>query len=314
MTPFEDGLRGGRVGVDGSGKVVSNQDSFGANRLPPMMPYQDNRGQGGQEYYRNGVPPAYPEGRQPQQQQQPQSRQQQAKGGSGDWSSLDEFMNQFYTNPQAGNQPQGNGNGQNDHMGQPQGGGNNPQGRQQPQQQPQQQQPQQQPQQQEEFDLMGLNASHFQNVASNMDFTQGIPDEVLQYFQPDENGQTPNMLKGMMAMMNHVARNSYSNALAGAGRVAGLGLQHYDGRVRKELPQLMRRNAADQVVNNMGLHESLRPSIDAMVTKVLDNNPDASPELIQEMVQGFIGVLRSGGQGQGGNESQSNGLGDLFNF
>ena len=314
MTPFEDGLRGGRVGVDGSGKVVSNQDSFGANRLPPMMPYQDNRGQGGQEYYRNGVPPAYPEGRQPQQQQQPQSRQQQAKGGSGDWSSLDEFMNQFYTNPQAGNQPQGNGNGQNDHMGQPQGGGNNPQGRQQPQQQPQQQQPQQQQQQQEEFDLMGLNASHFQNVASNMDFTQGIPDEVLQYFQPDENGQTPNMLKGMMAMMNHVARNSYSNALAGAGRVAGLGLQHYDGRVRKELPQLMRRNAADQVVNNMGLHESLRPSIDAMVTKVLDNNPDASPELIQEMVQGFIGVLRSGGQGQGGNESQSNGLGDLFNF
>ena len=76
----------------------------------------------------------------------------------------------------------------------------------------------------------------------------------------------------------------------------------------------MRRNAADQVVNSMGLHESLRPSIDAMVTKVLDNNPDASPELIQEMVQGFIGVLRSGGQGQGGNEPQSNGLGDLFNF
>ena len=272
-----------------------------------MVPYQDNRGQGGQEYYRNSVPPAYPEGRQPQQQQQPQSRQQQAKSGSGDWSSLDEFMNQFYTNPQAGNQPQGNSNGQNDHMGQPQGGGNNqPQGR-------QQSQPQQQ-QQQEDFDLMGLTASNFQQVASNMDFTQGIPDEVLQYFQPDENGQTPNMLKGMMAMMNHVARNSYSNALAGAGRVAGLGLQHYDGRVRKELPQLMRRNAADQVVNNMGLHESLRPSIDAMVTKVLDNNPDASPELIQEMVQGFIGVLRSGGKGQGGNESQSNGLGDLFNF
>ena len=192
-------------------------------------------------------------------------------------------------------------------MGQSQGGGNNqPQGR-------QQSQPQQQ-QQQEDFDLMGLTASNFQQVANNMDFTQGIPDEILQYFQPDENGQTPNMLKGMMAMMNHVARNSYSNALAGAGRVAGLGLQHYDGRVRKELPQLMRRNAADQVVNNMGLHESLRPSIDAMVTKVLDNNPDASPELIQEMVQGFIGVLRSGGQGQGGNESQSNGLGDLFNF
>lgn len=308
MTPFEDGLRGGRVGVDGSGKVVSNQDSFGANRLPPMVPYQDNRGQGGQEYYRNSVPPAYPEGRQPQQQQQPQSRQQQAKSGSGDWSSLDEFMNQFYTNPQAGNQPQGNSNGQNDHMGQPQGGGGNnqPQGR-------QQSQPQQQ-QQQEDFDLMGLTASNFQQVANNMDFTQGIPDEILQHFQPDENGQTPNMLKGMMAMMNHVARNSYSNALAGAGRVAGLGLQHYDGRVRKELPQLMRRNAADQVVNNMGLHESLRPSIDAMVTKVLDNNPDASPELIQEMVQGFIGVLRSGGQGQGGNESQSNGLGDLFNF
>ena len=309
MNPFEDGMRGGRVGVGGDGRVVSNVDSFGGgngNRLPPQRPYIDGHGQGqGQEYYRNGVPPAYPEGSRQSQQSSPQGQQRnQAKSGSSDWSSLDEFMNQFYTNPQAGNQPQGNGSGQNDHMGQPQGGGNQPQGR----------QPQQPQQQQEDFDLMGLNASHFQNVASNMDFTQGIPDEVLQYFQPDENGQTPNMLKGMMAMMNHVARNSYSNALAGAGRVAGLGLQHYDGRVRKELPQMMRRNAADQVVNNMGLHESLRPSIDAMVTKVLDNNPDASPELIQEMVQGFIGVLRSGGQGQGGNESQNNGLGDLFNF
>ena len=310
MNPFEDGLRGGRVGVDGSGKVVSNQDSFGANRLPPMTPYQDNRGQGGQggqNYYRNDVPPAYPEqgGRQ-QQSQHPQSRQQQAKSGSSDWSSLDDFMNQFYTNPQAGNGQPGNGSGQSDHMGQPQNGapsGNGQQGN--------------QPQgnaQQDDFDLMGLTASNFQQVASNMDFTQGIPDEILQHFQPDENGQTPNMLKGMMAMMNHVARNSYSNALAGAGRVAGLGLQHYDGRVRKELPQLMRRNAADSVVNSMGLHESLRPSIDAMVTKVLDNNPDASPELIQEMVQGFIGVLRSGGQGQGNSESDTRGLADLFNL
>lgn len=306
MNPFEDGLRGGRVGVDGSGKVVSNQDSFGASRLPPMTPYQDNRGQGGQNYYRNDVPPAYPEQGGRQQSQQPQSRQQQAKGGSGDWSSLDEFMNQFYTKPQAGNGQQGNGSGQSDHMGQPQNGapsGNGQQGN--------------QPQgnaQQDDFDLMGLTAANFQQVASNMDFTQGIPDEILQHFQPDENGQTPNMLKGMMAMMNHVARNSYSNALAGAGRVAGLGLQHYDGRVRKELPQLMRRNAADSVVNSMGLHESLRPSIDAMVTKVLDNNPDASPELIQEMVQGFIGVLRSGGQGQGNSESDNRGLADLFNL
>ena len=76
----------------------------------------------------------------------------------------------------------------------------------------------------------------------------------------------------------------------------------------------MNRQYSNQCKIVPSAHESLRPSIDAMVTKVLDNNPDASPELIQEMVQGFIGVLRSGGQGQGGNESQSNGLGDLFNF
>lgn len=289
MNPFQDGMRGGKIVTDGAGRVAGNHNQS----LPPLTPYSGGQGQQQQQYYSNPVPTNYPEqGGQPRQYQQQQQRPQNANSRSGDQASLDEFLQQFYTVPQADK----NGQGQDTHMGsnggQPNGGG-------------------QQQQQQDDFDLSALTADNFRTVANGMDFTHGIPDEVLQYFQPDENGQTPNMLKGMMAMMNHVARNSYSNALAGAGRLAGLGFQTYDGKVRKEFPELMRRNAATQAVNSMGLHDSLRPSIDAMVDKVLSNNPNASPELIQEMVQGFLGILR-GGQQSGEHQSRDNGIAGLF--
>lgn len=309
MNPMDDGLRGGQVRVGQNGSVSSNvpgglqgQREF---RQEPMRPYVAN------------VPTNYPEnpgngqGQGQQYQQQQQQPQRKQPGKLGDWSSMDEFISKFYDNGQGG---QGGQQNMSHHGGKetmPQGGTGNGQGNGQGQQQ--QQTPQQQ---QEEFDLMKLTSQNFSTVANGMDFTQGIPDEVLNYFQPDESGQTPNMLKGIMMLMNHVGRGAYSNALAGAGRVAGLGLQHYDSRFRGELPQMLRRDAATQAVQGLGVHESLMPSINAMVDKVLANNPNASPELINEMVTGFVDVLRSSGKGSGGNtdQNQDRGLGSLFDL
>lgn len=309
MNPMDDGLRGGQIRVGQNGAVNTNvQGGAGGqqHRQEPMRPYV------------NPVPNNYPEnpgngqpqGRQQQyqQEQQPQRRQ---PGKTGDWSSIDEFMSRFYDNGQGG---QGGQQNMSHHGGQETGQGGNGNGQGNGQGNGNGQQSQQEP---EKFDLMSLTRQNFDTVANGMDFTQGLPDEVLNYFQPDENGQTPNLMKGIMMLSNHVARGAYSNSLAGAGRVAGLGLQHYDSQFKAGLPQMLRRDAATQAVQSLGVHEALMPSINAMVDKVLANNPNASPELIHEMVTGFVDVLRSNGQGNGagnGADTGDRGLGTLFDI
>ena len=277
--PMDAGLMGQRVQLGQNGSTVTNtQQHYGQAPMMPQMPsgYRNPNSDGNYPTNQPPVPTPGPAGT-------------NGAGGnpSGDQSPFDSFQEKWFNKGK-------------DKAADPAA---TPDGKQQPDPTP--------TNQQNGLDLGNLTPEAFQQLAGGMDFTKGIPDDILAMFQPDEHGQTPNMLQGMMAMMNHVSRGVYSSALAGSGRLAHHGISDYGSRFQQELPKHLQKYNAQGVVKGMNIPQALAPSVENMVQTLLSNNPDATPETISEMLEDFMNTIGKP-QGAGQQAQGSNNLGDLF--
>lgn len=274
--PMDAGLAGQRVGLNSQGGVANNVAQGNAWDNPNPQ---------------HNYPPSTPPIPTPRDLAQPQG----GPNSMGDRSPMETFQEKWF------NKGQGNGT-QNEPPAPPAPG-----------QQPTNNPAPNTPPANNGLDLSNLTAQQFQDLAKQMDFTQGIPDEVMAMFTPDENGAQPNLMQGIMALMNHVGRGVYSQSLAGSGRLAGHGLSQFGERFTKELPTHLQKHNASSVVNGMKVPEALRPSVEGMVNHMLTNNPNATTEELTAMLEEFMGMFggNSGGASQGQQSSKLNGLFDF---
>lgn len=274
---MDAGLAGQRVGLNSQGGVANNVSQGNVWDNPNSQ---------------NNYPPATPPIPTPRDLSQPQG------GGNprGDQSPMETFQQKWFN--------KGQGNGSPNEQPAPPAPGPQPTNNPAPNTPPAN----------NGLDLSNLTAQQFNDLAKQMDFTQGIPDEVMAMFTPDENGAQPNLMQGIMALMNHVGRGVYSQSLAGSGRLAGHGLSQFGERFTKELPTHLQKHNASSVVNGMKVPEALRPSVEGMVNHMLTNNPNATTEELTAMLEEFMGMFggNSGGAPQGQQSSNLKGLFDIY--
>lgn len=288
MDPMTDGLRGMTVGLDGQGNVASNT---------PMMPFGFN-GQGqpnfqGMQYQQQQAPADGPHGI-----PNPSNRSADGNsGGFGDQSSMASFQKKWF------NATQDDGNGQGNQFQQ------TPNGQQSNGQQPNGQQPQQEP----TFNLAEMQPDAFTQYASQLDFMKGVPQEVMAKFKPDENGQVPQLIEGMMELMQHATRNAYAHSLAGSSRLAARGMSDLSKSFEGKVPQVMVRQAASAAMERLGIPEMIAPAAEKLVDRYLSSKPNASPESIQELLSDFMESMGMGAsQQQKSRGGKQDLLGNLF--
>lgn len=288
--PMSQGLMGNHVTMDAQGNV-------GQQGMQPMMPYMPQQMHQQQMMY---MPPQNPDMYQgaPNGIPTPGMTNQNTAATQSDQSKLDAFEQKWYTSRQNSgmNQP----NGANHPQQTP-----NPNGQQQPNQQ--------QPQQPESFDLSAFGPEAFHPFANNIDFTQGMPDQILEMFTADENGAQPRLMEGIMHAMNYASRQAYAQAMAGGAKLAHRGISDFGKTFEGRMPSMMRNQAAQDAMQKLNVPSLLRPSVDAAVSKFLQFNPDASSDTIQEMLSDF---MESSGFGtrktQQEQQRAANPLGNLF--
>lgn len=273
--PMDMGLTGQRVMMGGNGDTVTNSQ--------PMVPFVPQMQQPGMYYPNQMQQTPYPNHIPTPGQQQQNSNT--TTGDNSSQSNLDNFNQKWF------NSSMDSGNGQSNQ-----------------QQQHTQQQQQQTP---EKFDLMQIGPNGVQEFANGLDFTQGVPDQILQMFLPDDNGQQPRLMEGIMHLMNHVGRGVYSQAVSGASRLAGRGIQEFGQTFRGEIPNVMRSQAAADAMRKLQLPEMLAPSANAVVDRYLKSNPDASAESIQELLSDFAQSMGITSRTES-NQRNSQPLGGLF--
>lgn len=289
MDPMTEGLKGNMIGIDGSGNVMSNTPmmpfGYGQQGMPNFQGQQNFPQMANQFQPTNGDPHGIPDPRN-------QSGMMNS-GGSGDQSSVDAFQKKWFNATQDAN----NGNGLQQQQ--------TPQG----QQQPNGQQPQQEP----TFNLAEMQPDAFAQYASQLDFMKGVPQEVMAKFTPDENGQVPRLIEGIMELMQHATRNSYAHALAGSSRLAARGMSDLSKSFEGKVPQVMVRQAASTAMERLGIPEMIAPAAEKIVDRYLASKPNASPESIQELLSDFMESMGMGtSQRQQSRSQKRDLLGDLF--
>lgn len=150
-------------------------------------------------------------------------------------------------------------------------------------------------------------------VASKMDFTQGLNPETLTKIQ--QGG--PEGVQAFMDALNHVGRQAFTQSATLSSHLTEQGYQAGTQSVNKALPNLVNNHLAKDALfnSNPALRDpALAPLVSAVQLQIQQQHPNATPAEINSAVQAyFAGPVAKAFAPQKPAEATSNGP-DAFDF
>lgn len=124
-------------------------------------------------------------------------------------------------------------------------------------------------------------------VASKMDFTQGLNPETLTKIQ--QGG--PESVQAFMDALNHVGRQAFTQSATLSSHLTEQGYQAGTQSVNKSLPNLVNNHLAKDALfnSNPALRDpALQPLVSAVQLQIQQQHPNATPAEINSAVQAYF--------------------------
>lgn len=132
--------------------------------------------------------------------------------------------------------------------------------------------------------IMSVDPQKLREAAGKMDFTRGLEPELLQKAM---SGQDP---QAFMQVLNSVAQNGFSTALAATATMQNQALSTYHTRLDGTLASRVRDVQISQAApkNPALAHPSAQPVLSAIRQSVAAANPHLSPEKVAETAENYF--------------------------
>lgn len=132
--------------------------------------------------------------------------------------------------------------------------------------------------------IMSVDPQKLREAAGKMDFTRGLEPELLQKAM---SGQDP---QAFMQVLNSVAQNGFSTALAATATMQNQALNTYHTRLDGTLASRVRDVQISQAApkNPALAHPSAQPVLSAIRQSVAQANPHLSPEKVAETAENYF--------------------------
>ena len=132
--------------------------------------------------------------------------------------------------------------------------------------------------------IMSVDPQKLREAAGKMDFTRGLEPELLQKAM---SGQDP---QAFMQVLNSVAQNGFSTALAATATMQNQALSTYHTRLDGTLASRVRDVQISQAApkNPALAHPSAQPVLSAIRQSVAQANPHLSPEKVAETAENYF--------------------------
>ena len=131
-----------------------------------------------------------------------------------------------------------------------------------------------------------LDAKTLDSVSAGMQFTQGMPTELMQRIQSGDMG-------AMTEMMDHVGRKAYQTAMqhssALTDKFVGMREEHFN---TKGLPSRMREELTlNAISGNEKIHPAAKKQLVDIAKRLQIQHPDASPQEIATQARTYVSDL-----------------------
>lgn len=135
--------------------------------------------------------------------------------------------------------------------------------------------------------IMSVDPQKLREAAGKMDFTRGLEPELLQKAM---SGQDP---QAFMQVLNSVAQNGFSTALAATATMQNQALSTYHSRLDSTLPSRVRDVQISQAApkNPALAHPSAQPVLSAIRQTIAQANPHLSPEKVAEHAENYFTAM-----------------------
>lgn len=142
-------------------------------------------------------------------------------------------------------------------------------------------------QQQKSAPQFNIPRKNLEEVAGKMDFLQNIPQELIANIDP-------NTLQALAPLLNHIGRQSYTNALEHSMQLSGKYLDSRFDFERDGMSSLLRQQSVTNNINSIDkLHPLMQDLFRTAASKLADKFPTATSQEIESQVWKMFGSMNS---------------------